>query len=116
MISPADKLDLILAETRANGKAIQEQDTLLRMFLASLDAIGARLDTHTEVLRQLLDAAKGDGSSELTILLARFEQLLTQQLEEIQLMRQELGVLPDQVEVAVQDGIIHAAHTPPVAS
>ena len=100
-----DKLDLILAETRAVAAAQDSQGRMLGLVLACLEAVPPRLDTHTEILRRLLEAATEDGGGELSALLARFERLLSDQLAEIRAMRQQLGVLPDQVEVAVQDGL-----------
>lgn len=100
-----DTLDLILGETRALAAAQDANGRMLGVVLASLGAIAPRLDTHTDILRRLLEAATQEGGDELIELLTRFERLLSDQLTEIRAMRQQLGVLPDQVEIAVQDGI-----------
>ena len=101
-----DTLDLILGETRALAAAQDANGRMLGVVLASLGAIAPRLDTHTDILRRLLEAATQDGGGDdLIELLARFERLLSDQLTEIRAMRVQLGVLPDQVEIAVQDGI-----------
>ena len=88
-----DKLDLILAETRAVAAAQDSQVKMLGLVLACLEAVPPRPDTHTEILRRLLEAATEDGGDELSALLARFERLLSDQLAEIRAMRQGVGAL-----------------------
>lgn len=106
---PDDMLLMILAEVRAGSELAREQSTVLLTFLSALGVITETLNLHTTILRQVLQAATQDaGGEDLIDLLTRFEHLLSAQLTEIRAMRVTLGVLPDQVEVAVQDGLFAA--------
>ena len=107
-----DMLMMILAEVRGGSELAREQSLMLRTFLSALGIITETLNLHSAILRQLLQAATEDaGGGDLIDLLTRFERLLSDQLTEIRAMRVTLGILPDQVEVAVQDGLF-AARSP----
>jgi phage I-like protein len=102
------KLELILAKLDDNTNAIRIQESVLSLVLASLNAIPPYLETHTEMLRQLMELAgdedaKGDDSFQA--LMQRFEQLLTQQSRDLAQIRMALQNIPEQVETATAEGM-----------